>query len=99
LDDHVTGADAGLGGTAALDDVSHQHARFRLEPELAGHRRRERLHREPELALAVRLGRLGGRLVLEPRDMRVELELATFRTTVIGTSLPTGISATRPGRS
>src|SRR5262252_5237284 len=64
LDDHVAGADTGLRGTAALDDVPHQHALLRLEPELPGHWRRERLHRESELALARGLGRLGGRLVL-----------------------------------
>src|SRR5580765_6154421 len=79
LDDHVTGADAGFGRAAALDHVTDQHALFDLEPELARYRRRHRLHRAAELALAVGLrGGLGVRLVLELGDVSVQALLLAF---------------------
>src|SRR5206468_1982805 len=70
LDDHVTGADAGLAGAAPLNDVTHQHALVHLEAELAGDRRGERLNRKTQLALALDPGDLGRRFVLEPGDPR-----------------------------
>src|SRR5437867_11812852 len=72
LDDHVTGADAGLAGAAPLNDVTHQHTLVHLEAELAGDRRGERLNRETQLALALDPGDLGWRFVLEPGDPRGE---------------------------
>src|SRR2546422_2003299 len=72
LDDHVTGADAGLAGAAPLNDVTHQHTLVHFEAELAGDRRGERLNRETQLALALDPGDLGQRFVLEPGDPRGE---------------------------